>query len=117
MKLDRFTKINSVHSSYHHHHPEKYWISFFYPTYCCLAVTLVTTTIITLIAPRKWHHDKDVDILTYRDKSFASKFTGKMKVISCINLFKSELVLPLYRLMNATNFKEIIYFVLISIDF
>ena len=33
---------------------------------CCLAVTLVTTTIITLIAPRSWHHDKDVDILTYK---------------------------------------------------
>merc|ERR1739844_171789 len=23
-----------------------------------------------------WHHDKEVDVLSYRDKSFASKFTG-----------------------------------------
>ena len=25
---------------------------------------------------QEWHHHKDEDILTYRDKSFASKFTG-----------------------------------------
>ena len=66
---------------------------------------------------QEWHHHKDEDILTYRDKSFASKFTGKLKVISCINLFKNDLMLPFYRLVNATNFNEIIYFVLISIDF
>ena len=26
---------------------------------------------------QEWHHHKDEDILTYRDKSFASKFTGR----------------------------------------
>ena len=26
---------------------------------------------------QEWHHHKDEDILTYRDKSFASKFTGE----------------------------------------
>jgi len=26
-----------------------------------------------------WHHHKDEDILTYRDKSFASKYTGQFE--------------------------------------
>jgi len=32
-----------------------------------------------------WHHDKDEDILTYRDKSYASKFTGTKSPIHHTN--------------------------------
>jgi len=32
-----------------------------------------------------WHHDKEVNILTYRDKSFASKFTGTQSPIHHTN--------------------------------
>jgi len=34
---------------------------------------------------KEWHHHKDEDILTYRDKSFASKFTGTQSPIHHTN--------------------------------
>merc|ERR1712059_16976 len=34
---------------------------------------------------KSWHHDKEVDILTYRDKSYPSKFTGTQSPIHHTN--------------------------------
>jgi len=34
---------------------------------------------------KEWHHHKDEDILTYRDKSFASKFTGTQSPVHHTN--------------------------------
>ena len=45
-----------------------------------LGTHCIVTQIVTLIN-RSWHHDKDVDILTYRDRSFPSKYTGKWRQI------------------------------------
>merc|ERR1711934_705713 len=54
---------------------------------------------------KSWHHDKDVDILTYRDKSYASKITGTQSPVHHTN-FTYALDDSLETFMHQTKAKK-----------